>query len=137
MKIDGQFVIDTNILVYSLNKNSIFFRYSRELITNNPGSLCLACKSVSEFVCVMSKMGLYEIVEKELGKILSKFTILYSDSLSEELFRHLVLKYRPVGNRVYDFEIVSVMLAHGITKIATINDSDFKDIEEIEIISHL
>jgi predicted nucleic acid-binding protein len=135
MKINSNFLIDTNILVYSFNKKSEFFEYSRGIIDHNPGKIYIANKSITEFVCVMSKVGLYEIIENELIKISSRFHILYPDSFSTELFNDLILKYKPTGNRVYDFEIVSVMLANRINKLVTINANDFKQVEEIEIIS--
>jgi predicted nucleic acid-binding protein len=43
-------------------------------------------------------------------------------------------KYNPRGNRVYDIEIVSVMLANGLKKVATANIDDFSNIDEIEVI---
>jgi predicted nucleic acid-binding protein len=135
MKIDGFFAIDTNILVYSFNKKSVFFDYCRDIINNNPDRIYLASKSISEFVCVMSKIGLNEIIENELEKISSKFHVIYPDSISIQLFNGLVSKYKPKGNQAYDFEIVSVMLANGLNRIATINVDDFKIIEEIEIIT--
>jgi predicted nucleic acid-binding protein len=135
MKIDSYFFIYTNILVYSFNKKSEFFEYSREIIEHNPGYIYFASKSITEFTCVMSKLGLYEIIENELEKIPLRFQIVYPDSFSTEIFNDLVLKYKPIGNRVYDFEIVSIMLAGGINKLVTINVDDFKRIEEIEVIT--
>jgi predicted nucleic acid-binding protein len=55
MKINGSFVIDTNILVYSINKGSEYFEYSRGLIEENGENVFLTQKSVAEFVCVLSR----------------------------------------------------------------------------------
>ena len=44
-------------------------------------------------------------------------------------------KYTPSGLRIHDFEIMSIALANGIKNIATQNISDFKNIEEIKIIT--
>jgi predicted nucleic acid-binding protein len=63
------------------------------------------------------------------------FNILYEDSFSNDIFNNLVLKYKPAGNRAYDFEIASVMLANGIEKLVTINVADFKNVGEIEVIT--
>ena len=134
MKIEEPFLIDTNILIYALNKDSAYYDFSRKIISENGENLYLAYKSVGEFICVMSKMGRYDIIELEWDKIIRRFNILFSDSFSAEIYKKLILKYQPVGNHVYDFEIVSVMLNSGIRKIATVNLSDFIKIEEIDII---
>ncbi len=64
-----------------------------------------------------------------------ELNILFPDSESTNYFNNLVKKYKPKGNQAYDFEIVSVMMANNIKKIATINKDDYKNITEIELIS--
>jgi predicted nucleic acid-binding protein len=61
---------------------------------------------------------------------------LYPDNKSLNLYHNLVHKYKPHGNKAYDYKIVSVMLANNIKKIITININDFKNIEEIEVIGN-
>ncbi|NPV02704.1 MAG: PIN domain-containing protein [Brevinematales bacterium] len=65
MKIEEPFLIDTNILIYALNKDSAYYDFSRKIINDNGENIYLAYKSVAEFVCVMSKMGRYDIIELE------------------------------------------------------------------------
>ena len=77
MKINEKFVIDTNILIYSFDKASQYFVFSRDIIDNNKENICIANKTISEFVCVMSKLGKYEVIENELSKIINTFTVLF------------------------------------------------------------
>ena len=135
MKINEKFVIDTNILIYSLDKNSLFFDFSKNLILQNKDNICIANKTIPEFVCVFSKLGKYEIIQNELENIIETFSIIYSNEKSSNHFKNLVLKYKPLGNQAYDYEIVSVMMANNIKKLVTINTIDYKKIKEIEIIS--
>jgi predicted nucleic acid-binding protein len=135
MKIDEKFFIDTNILIYSFDKDSIFYDSSKKLINQNKDNICMASKTIAEFVCVFSKLKKYEIIENELEKIIDTFTILCSDDSSLNHFKNLVLKYKPYGNKSYDFEIASVMLANGIKKIVTVNKADYENIAEIEVIT--
>jgi predicted nucleic acid-binding protein len=135
MMIEDKFLIDTNILIYFFNLDSEFYDFTGEIITKNIGKIYLAQKSISEFVCVLSKLGKYEIIENELFKIISRFNILYPGELSVKIFVELVKKHKPFGSVVYDYEIASVMLANGIKKIVTINVGDFKNIKQIEIIT--
>ena len=50
-----------------------------------------------------------------------------------EIFEWLVGQYKPTGNRIYDIEIVSVMLSHDIHLITTFNTKDFQPVKEIEL----
>jgi len=134
MHMKSKVVLDTNILIYALDSGSIHHDFAVKFIESHHNCY-ITTKTVSEFVAVLSKMGLYNVVENELGKITSAFTVITPNEKSLDIFKELILKYHPKGNRVYDFEIVSVMLAHGIKKIATINVDDFKDIKEIEIVT--
>lgn len=68
------------------------------------------------------------------NEIKNNVIILYPDENTLKIFEKLNEKYQPKGNRVYDVEIVSVLTTHGITKIATVNADDFKNISEIELI---
>jgi len=60
-------------------------------------------------------------------------TILYPNPASLQHFQSLLAKYQPKGNRVYDVEIVSIMMSYELKKIATFNETDFKSIDEVEI----
>lgn len=135
MKIEERFVIDTNILIYFFNSDSEFHDFSQGIINDNPGNVCIVHKSISEFVCVLSKLKRYDIIENELKRITSEFNILYPDIISDKIFADLLIKHKPSGNRVYDIEIASVMISNDIHKIATFNVNDYNEIDEIEIIT--
>lgn len=77
----------------------------------------------------------YPQIIKEVNGFLKKFMIIYPENESLAIFKKLFNKYRPKGNKVYDIEIASIMLANKIKKIATFNKTDFADIKEVEIIS--
>lgn len=134
MKINEKFVIDTNVLVYSFDKSSKYFDFSKNIINENKENIYIVQKIISEFVCVMSKIGKYDVIQNELPKLINELNILFPDYESTNHFEGLIQKYKPKGNQVYDIEIVSVMLANNIKKIATINKGDYKNITEIELI---
>lgn len=128
-------VLDTNILIYALNEDSEFFQKTREVLEDNEYSFFITTKTVTEFVSVLSKLGEQQIIDNELPKVLNRFKILYPNKKSLQFFQDLVKNYQPKGNRVFDFEIVSVMMARKINKLFTFNGKDFKQINEIELIS--
>jgi hypothetical protein len=47
----------------------------------------------------------------------------------------LLLKYRPKGLKIHDFEIISIGFQNSVTNIATKNEDDFKGVREIKLIS--
>jgi predicted nucleic acid-binding protein len=61
--------------------------------------------------------------------LLQNATVLYPNPLSLQNFKALLLKYKPKGNRVYDVELVSIMMSYEIRNIATLNESDFSGID--------
>jgi predicted nucleic acid-binding protein len=114
---------------------SAFHRKSISLFLNENHNLFTTTKNISEFFAVCTKLNLD--FEKMLGfyaDIKENFTILKPSDQSLDIFEMLIRKYKPHGNRVYDIEIVSIMLANEIKKVVTANISDFSTIDEIELI---
>ncbi len=60
-------------------------------------------------------------------------TFLFPTEQSTIILERLINQYHPVGNQVYDIEIVSIMLDNKISQIATFNQKDFTHITEIII----
>jgi len=128
-------LLDTNILVYAFDETSEFHQKSADLFLSEDNNLFIATKNISEFFSVCSKLNL------DLNKTFGFYSDLKENSIilkptdnSLEIFENLIKKYKPRGNRVYDIEIVSIMLANELKKIATANIDDFKNISEIEVL---
>jgi len=128
--------IDTNILVYALDKQSVFYYKASGLLTNENNNLFITTKNISEYFCVCTKMNLNRDTIFNFYKDFRKnCTLLFPNDISIKKFETLITKYNPKGNRIFDFEIISVMLASNIRKIATFNKTDFINISEIELIN--
>ena len=128
-------LIDTNLLLYALNKDSDNYKISISVISNLNYNLFLTSKNISEFFAVTSKLKIpLETVFNfyEDLKIYTKFFFPGEKSLI--ILENLIQKYKPKGNQVFDIEIVSIMLANDISHIATFNKKDFNHIIEIEIL---
>lgn len=128
-------VLDTNILIYGLNEDSKYFERVREVLDNSQYSFFITTKTVTEFVSVLSKLGRYDVIDTELPKILKQFTVIYSTKKSIRFFRELVEKYKPVGNKVFDIEIVSMMRAKKIKNLFSFNKKDFINLDEITLLA--
>ena len=135
----NQLLIDTNILIYSLDVDSKFHHKSIKLLLNPDNELYTTTKNISEFLVVLTRAESIKITILEaldiLSELLTNITILYPTEQTRNIFYKLLKKYTPTGLRIHDFEIVSIALANGIKNIATQNISDFKNIEEIKIVT--
>ncbi len=128
---DQEVLIDTNILLYSLDKNNEHYNYSRDIISDNFDNIFITSKNISEFIAVLTKQNIdYDIILNYL-KIINNFNVIYPDHNSINIFYELIKKYKPKGNRIFDIEIVSIMLSNGIKNIITVNKKDFEAIKEI------
>ncbi len=128
-------LIDTNVLLYSFDKTSIFHAQSKALLQNEEMNLFITTKNISELFAVCSKLKIE--FSKTFGfyqELKENVTILKPTDQSLFHFETLLQKYNPIGNQVYDTEIVSIMLAHDLKNIATANIGDFKDFSEVEIL---
>ena len=128
-------LLDTNLLLYALNKDSDNYNISISVISNLNYNLFLTSKNISEFFAVTSKLKIpLETVFNfyEDLKIYTKFFFPGDKSLL--ILENLIQKYNPKGNQVFDIEIISIMLANDISHIATFNKKDFIHITEIKIL---
>ncbi|NPA36838.1 MAG: type II toxin-antitoxin system VapC family toxin [Chlorobi bacterium] len=128
-------LLDTNVLFYFFDKSSKYHNLSSEIIENLDNRLFVSIKNISEFISVSSKIGISQKqVIDFISEVIHFCTILYGNDTSLAKFLQLIEKYKVKGNRVYDIEIVSIMLTNNINTIATFNTKDFKEITEINIL---
>ncbi|KAA3606971.1 MAG: PIN domain-containing protein [Calditrichaeota bacterium] len=135
----SKILIDTNIMIYSINEESIFYEASRNLLNNSEHSFFISSKNVSEFLAVVTKKIKQPLSVTKALEIIENFltfsTLIYPNNFSFFFFQVLLRKYNPKGLKIYDFEIASIALSNGINQIATINKKDFKQIDEIELVN--
>jgi predicted nucleic acid-binding protein len=134
----NKILVDTNVLVYSIDEDSIYYDRSIKLLTNPKFDLYTTSKNISEFFTVLTKgvkapVTIEQAIELLEG-LLNYLTIIYPSKSSYQIFRRLLIKYKPKGLLIHDFEIASIGLQKGIDNIATINEKDFKNIEEIQLL---
>ena len=128
-------LVDTNVLIYGRDQTSAFHNDAVDILLDNSTELYITSKIVSEYFAVCTKLGIKEgDIWSFYEELRRNTSLLYPNFESIAHFEELTKKYKPIGNRVFDMEIVSVMLANEITKIATANTKDFIGITEIELI---
>jgi len=129
-------LLDTNILIYSLDKSSSFHEESVHLLKNSTFQLFITTKVVAEYFAVCSKLVIdSSVILGFYGELRKNSSLIYPNADSIVIFEKMIVKYKPKGNRVYDLEIASVAAAYGIDFLASFNRDDFKDIDEIKLLS--
>lgn len=133
----NKILVDTNVLVYAIDKDSRFYLRSRKLLFESTPELFTTSKNLIEFLTVVTRGKEIPLpIEKAilvLKDFSRAFTILYPTKGSFVILEGLLEKYRPTGLKIHDYEIISIGLANGINQIATFNSKDFEDIEEVNI----
>ncbi len=126
-------LIDTNVFIYALNADSEYHDKCVRLLYGEE-QLFTTSKNISEYFAVCSKLNIdSHLIWTFYNSLLTNVTLLYPNEISMKIFEELILKYKPSGNRVFDIEIVSIMLSSGLAEIATLNHKDFLLVTEINL----
>ena len=132
-------LLDTNIFVYAIDEDSAFFQRARAIIESTDKTLMTSSKNLAEFLTVVTKSSAYNLDPRLaleiMQEIMQGVEVLFPNEQSFQVFRSLVHQYQPKGFKIHDFEIISIALANDCSEIATFNESDFKSVKEISLIS--
>lgn len=134
----SKLLVDTNVLIYSKDTSSVFHKASINLLNTGSDQLFVASKSLSEYFAVVTRGQVPLLTPSEalndIQEFVMYFEVLYPSLISYQKLLELIKKYTPKGLKIHDFEIASIALVNGITKIATFNRSDFQQIGETEVV---
>lgn len=127
--------VDSNILIYSVNKPSPFHASTSIAVSkllSRADNLIVFPQNLIEFWAVatrpISANGLgFTILqaENELGQIKSIFHVLDETSAIYSEWERLVATYRVSGKNVHDARIAAQMRVNNINNILTFNAQDF------------
>ena len=131
-------LVDTNILVYGIDEDSVFFKRARKILEQEKYQLVTTSKNLIEFLVVTTKSSGYNLnndtVLEIVEEIIQGIDIVYPTQESMAIFLDLMKRYQPKGLKVHDFEIISIGLANGLHEVATFNAKDFKSVKEISLL---
>jgi len=132
----NKLLVDTNILIYSIDEGSKYFQRSQNIFSDKV-ELYTTSKNLSEFLSVITRLPKNSLSLDDALLIIEDFTnamtILYPNEKSFLIFQRLLRKYKPTGLKIHDYEILSIGLANQINTIATLNEKDFKEVKEIKL----
>lgn len=127
--------VDTNILVYASRQRSPFHaRASAGLgqAGRGGGSLWFSRQILREYLAVVTRPQPTEpalssdAAVADAEGFLAKFTVAEDGPRVTKMLLQLLAQHQSGGKQVHDTNIVATMLAHGITRLLTFNESDFR-----------
>jgi predicted nucleic acid-binding protein len=133
-------VVDTNVLVYSTVSGNPWYQQAREWLAAlqlEGRDLCVTTQILREYMVVLTRGDVFEKlfsvdqVLVQIHALLPEFTVLDEPLTASELLRALVQRHQIRGKNIHDANIVAVMLAHSVRRLATFNSDDFQRFDEI------
>jgi predicted nucleic acid-binding protein len=73
-------------------------------------------------------------METRAKLIEESFELLPDNERAYDGWRRLVLDYSVAGSQVHDARIVAAMISHGVTRLLTLNDRDFRRYPQISVV---
>jgi predicted nucleic acid-binding protein len=138
-------LIDTNVFVYSLYQHYADHVAARALVdranSENAG-LCTAAQVLAEFFSTVTNPRRVSVPRTRDEAVDDISIILASPGLTLLPTPHdviagwsdLVRRYKVTGSDVFDAQIAAIMLASGVKKIFTFNESDFRRFDELDVL---
>lgn len=106
-------------------------------------TLCYAAQGIAELWNVCTRPAAHngfgltvEDADQRVEAIESQMDLLPDTPEAYHQWRDLVVRYRVSGRQVHDARLVAVMLANGVSRLLTLNDTDFKRYADVITIIH-
>lgn len=139
-------LVDTNVLVYALQQNAVHHAPSRALLTQAQGGqhdLCVTAQVLAEFYAVVTNprrvteprtpMEALDAVERFLAMPGMRLLPTPADLVDRWV---AVLRQQPVsGPSIFDVQLLSTMLANGVTTIYTYNTAHFDKLAGVQVLT--
>ena len=133
-----KYLVDTNILIYALNKTSSLYTKSREILeTQNPEAyFIIAQQNLVELTSVLTKQ--YKVSLKEAVNTARAFSehfeVITPMRDTWEMFTHMAERQNK-QIAPFDIFLAATMLSNGVERIITANSEDFKNLGLREIVN--
>lgn len=133
-------IIDSNIVVYAIDKNSLKHKRAQEFLKENLGSLEIAHQNIFETLRVITHpklprpMKIRDAIDA-VEKMLKVCSIVSPNWRTPSIAIELIKKYKLSSDLVFDAYLVATALSNEVNKIATDNIRDFQKFTELEVIN--
>lgn len=133
-------LVDTNILVYAINRRSPKNKIAQVFLQNNIGNLQITHQNILEALRVLThpKFPSPMKINDALGaieKILKACTVISPVEKTIYITLLLIKRNKCVSDQIFDLYLAATALSNEIVTIATDNVRDFKKFKEIKIVN--
>lgn len=133
-------LVDSNILIYSLNSSSEKCKKAQDFLQKNQLQLCVAQQNIFETLRVLTHSKSPQSLSPKqaitaLSLVTKHFVVINPLPDTEYLALELIAKHTVAGNKIFDAYLVATALSHGVTAVATDNTKDFKMFEMLKVIN--
>ncbi len=140
-KVAEECFVDSNVLLAGCDESRDFHSRAVRLLEeglSGKRSLFASGQVVREFLVVATRPVEANGLGMGPGDALSNVAefsrcvrLLEEGDAVNQRLRELVRKHRLRGKRIHDANIVATMVAHGLTRLATANEADFKTFRDV------
>lgn len=133
-------LIDSNILIYSINVSSPKHKKAQDFLKKNIGRFVVAHQNIFETLRVLTHSKFanptkpHDAIEA-IGRILKAGEVIGPDYTTYQIALELIKKYNLDSDKVFDAYLVATCLSRGIDTVATDNVKDFKIFSQIRVIN--
>lgn len=137
-------LIDTNILVYSLNygssKSDVAREFIKNIVRNSNTVPVIAHQNVFEFLRVVTHKkypNRFSITQaiSALEPIKDTIKIIYPTRETQDIALALIQKYSISGSEVFDAYLVATAISNDCFEIATDNEKHLGKYQEIQVVN--
>lgn len=131
-------LIDSNIIIYSLNSSSPKCKLAKKFILDNFSEITVAQQNILETIRVIShpkypKPFKYDEALLAVDKIVRNLTIIQPSSETIEITYMLAKKYKISGNEIFDAYLVATALSNDEYEIYSDNVKHLGKYKEIKV----
>lgn len=124
-------LIDSNILVYAVNKNSSKHKKAVSFLKNNESDLVISHQNILEALRVITHPKYSHPLNSQLAVkavllIADASTVISPNDITYPIFLDYIKKFNLSGNRIFDAYLAATALSNEIYEIATDNTKDFQ-----------
>jgi len=134
-----EILLDTNILIYTINESSLYHTKAKRFINNHLSALVVSDQTVNEALRILTHNKFARPLTsrqamRAVKNISNECTHISPNLHTRNLFFDLVKKYNVTSNNIYDAYLAATALSNSISQIATNNAKDFKIFKEIKLV---
>lgn len=133
-------LVDSNILVYSINSSSPKHKAAQAFLQENLNEIVISHQNIFESLRVLTHPKFPSPMEidkaiKAVESIMEGCTIISPDYRTHRITLELIKQYKLSADKIFDAYLVATALSNGIDTIATDNVRDFKKFKELKTLN--